>query len=149
MDKETLENLYKELGSINAVARALNKPISTVRWHIVKHGIEINTTGYKSPKTKRHYAVEHHNWKGGKHLSDGYIREYAPSHPHNAKGYVLQHRLVMEHHLGRYLEPHEIVHHINGDKLDNRIENLVITNRSTHIKGHKATEPRDSKGRFA
>lgn len=149
MDKETLESLYQELGSITAVARALDKSYSVVRWHFIKHGIKINTVGYRAPKRKRNYATNHHNWKGGTHLSGGYIREYAPNHPHNAKGYVLQHRLVMERHLGRYLEPREIVHHVNGDKLDNRIENLVITNRSAHIKGHKATEPRDSKGRFA
>lgn len=148
MDKETLERLYNELGSVSAVARAIGKAPGTIIWHMKKHGIKINSTGYKAPKKKRRYAADHHNWKGGKHFSDGYIREYDPTHPHNTKGYVLQHRLVMERHLGRYLEPHEIVHHINGDKLDNRIENLVITNRSAHIKDHKATEPRDSRGRF-
>ncbi len=52
----------------------------------------------------------------------------------NKKYYV--HRLVMEEYLGRPLKPTEQVHHINGDKTDNRIENLVLTNCSEHRRHH-------------
>jgi len=73
-------------------------------------------------------------WKGGRNkVGRGYIEIYAPNHPHTRGGkYVREHRLVMEKYLGRYLDPHEIVHHINGVKDDNRLANLTIVNNQNH-----------------
>lgn len=51
--------------------------------------------------------------------------------------HIPEHRVVMERHLGRKLFTREIVHHINFDKLDNRIENLVVVSRAEHAKLHK------------
>lgn len=51
-------------------------------------------------------------------------------------GRMRQHRHIMEQHLGRKLQPGEVVHHINGDKLDNRIENLQLMTNHVHISHH-------------
>jgi len=77
---------------------------------------------------------KNHNWGGGRRkTSQGYIRIYKPDHPHvAARDTVFEHRLVMEEHLGRYLEPHEFVHHKNGIRDDNRLENLELVTQRNH-----------------
>lgn len=52
--------------------------------------------------------------------------------PNPDGGDIKEHRLVMEQSLGRKLLPTEIVHHINHNPLDNRIENLQVVSRSEH-----------------
>jgi len=74
-------------------------------------------------------------WQGGVRLrKDGYIEQYAAEHPAGASGYVLQHRLVMEAHLCRYLGTDEHVHHLNDIKTDNRLENLQLLSASEHTR---------------
>lgn len=79
------------------------------------------------------------NWKGGRVPQvSGYVYAHAPSHPHATHdGYVMEHRLVMEAHLGRFLDPVEEVHHVNEVKNDNRLENLeLMADAAAHRRRH-------------
>lgn len=92
-----------------------------------KHGIETPRTGPRS-------GAGHPEWKGGRCIDkDGYILVYSPEHPsiRKHKPYVLEHRLVMEQAIGRFLDRDEVVHHKNGDKQDNRIENLELYSKNS------------------
>jgi len=78
---------------------------------------------------------KHWRWKGGRFVKSGtqYILVLVHGHPYaNRHGYVREHRLVVEKHIGRYLTPNEHVHHKDGNKQNNKIENLVILTNSQH-----------------
>lgn len=78
------------------------------------------------------------NWRGGKSKKEGYVLIWNPKHPHSKNGYVFEHRLVMEKHLGRYLSPTEVVHHVNEILDDNRLENLkLFSSNGVHRNHHK------------
>lgn len=94
---------------------------------------------------------KHPKWKGGLKHSTGYIFEYSPTHPYNKDKYCLQHRIIMEKHIGRILNKNEVVHHINNNRHDNRIENLMLfSNHSEHLKFHikHQNRKRDMFGKF-
>ena len=99
-----------------------------VGWHLCsKHYSKLKKFG----DPRGGYEVDGHSkqWQINK---DGYVYKFAPDSPHVGKNKILyQHRLVMAEHLGRLLRSGELVHHINGNKADNRIENLEL-----FFKGH-------------
>lgn len=93
----------------------------------------INSDGHKgqhsSPATefkKGHgFRESNVNWRGGKYLKQGYVIVLKPDHPFcDTRGYVFEHRLVIEQQIGRYLKPEERCHHL-GAKDDNRPHMLM------------------------
>jgi len=94
--------------------------------------------GYWAGKTRPAMIGNKFAYKTGKSISEGYVRILAPYHPHaNNKGYVPEHRLVMEKHIGRFLTSKEEIHHIDENTSNNKIENLkLFPDKSAHIKFH-------------
>lgn len=85
-------------------------------------------------KWKKHHPECEANWRGGRvKIKSGYIYVKSNGHPNAMRnGYIMEQRLVMSNYLGRPLTNGEIVHHKNGNKSDNRLENLQLTNKRDH-----------------
>jgi len=103
-----------------------------------------------SAKKNISYGAENGNWQGGKTLHQrGYVYTTAPDHPRQHNGYVFEHIIVAEKMLGRHLNDSEVVHHKNGDRADNRPENLkVFSSTAEHTRYHARDLKRGERGRW-
>lgn len=75
------------------------------------------------------------NWNGGMRIRpDGYVYIWNPGHPRSNRNYVMEHILVVEKAIGKFLLPPHEVHHINEIRKDNRNQNLVACEDSSYHK---------------
>lgn len=91
--------------------------------------------GLATQRTGPRAGKRHPNWKHGVRIRKGYRYLYVPSHNGRRGAYVAEHRLVMAAAIGRPLLRSEVVHHLNGDPMDNRPENLwVFPSNAEHLR---------------
>jgi HNH endonuclease len=112
----------------------------------IQRGCEPPRFCSRACRDKSYQGAGNPKWRGGRTISaSGYVLVLVPSHPQADKdGYYEEHRLVMEQHLGRFLEPTECVHHFNHNRQDNRIENLeLMESWAQHQRRHGYYEPRE------
>ena len=124
--KEWLIHQYKDLDkTIREIALEFGYSKSTISKWLHKYNISVRGRGRR--ETKGYAKID----------SCGYILILKHDHPNcNSAGYMKEHRLIMEQHLGRYLEKDEFVHHKDGNRLNNYIGNLEILDKSHHNSTH-------------
>lgn len=148
-----IEEIKKK--SLRLIAKEIGSSYGALAYTVRKYNIEIPEDAIRqkrptlnlSQKSKEGLAKKYPNgrfgelasrWKGGRKKNGaGYILVYKPEHPYASRGYIMEHRLIIEDKIGRMVKPSEYVHHINGIKDDNRIENLELcSSKKEHAKVH-------------
>src|SRR5690554_128991 len=112
-ENQIIKDLFPSGGSNMVHEKLPHRPITAIQKQAQKLGIKYGEKFFHISK-------------------DGYI----VLEPRRGQKQYL-HRLIMERKLGRKLESHELVHHIDGNKLNNHPDNLALTNRSEHARQHR------------
>jgi len=123
---QALFDRYQKGETCAQIGRSLNVDGKTVGRWFAKAGFPVRN------RSQRAAGERNSSWKGGRRLTkDGYLLVWTPD------GFILEHRMNMEKHLGRKLLSNEIIHHLNENKLDNRISNLMVcVGNGEHRKQH-------------
>ena len=136
MDLQKVNKIYElfEDGSmITEIVAKVGTNRETVRKYLLKRYTPKRKRAIVRKNVRWLRGQDSPNWKGGRELTkEGYICLWI-----SRKEKILEHRKVMEDHLGRKLTRSEVVHHINGNNSDNHLANLELTTYSKDIRRHQ------------
>lgn len=133
LDLELLKSLHDRDIQQREIARRLGVNRSTIERNLRALGLYAKRTGPKS-------GERHPGWRGGRRNVAGYWYIYFPNHPFATKGHaVAEHRLIMEDILKRYVLPHEVVHHKDGNPTNNDPDNLALFRSNADHLRHELT----------
>lgn len=164
LNKVQLVDMYvKDKMSIPDIASMTSMGRSTVRYHLLKQGVKLRSTAESLALVKHKLSAASKGRtkivspEARRKISDA-RKKYCAL---NARGYDIhngykrvtmgancgrpQHVVLMEQYLGRRLKKSEVVHHINGCKDDNRLENLKVMTRAEHSRLHAIKNQSDGK----
>jgi len=127
-----LKNLYEQGLSTKEIGRRINTTPQAIYSRLLKAGVPLRTRVESLKLTYLRgrvalYGENHPNWTGGRYINpDGYVELRVNGHK------VSEHRMVWESTYGA-IPAGWVIHHLNGIKTDNRIENLIAVTRNSHM----------------
>ena len=126
-------DLFESGAMISEIAKKVGTNRETIRQYLLKRYTPKQKRAIVKKNFRQLKGKDSPNWKGGREITkEGYIRLWL-----SRSETILEHRKIMQDHLGRKLEKFEVVHHINGNNADNRLANLELTTYSEDIRRHQ------------
>src|SRR3989344_7167601 len=123
-------DLFESGAMISEIAKKVGTNRETIRQYLLKRYTPKQKRSIVRKNIKWLKGQDSPNWKGGREVTkEGYVVLWI-----SRKEKILEHRKVMEGHLGRKLTRSEVVHHINGNNANNRLANLQLTTYSKDIR---------------